>query len=230
MTDLAALEAERNECLECSRCGLAKTRTKVVFGDGNPQAPLVIVGEGPGQEEDARGIPFVGRAGKLLDRVLLENALSRQWVYICNTVKCRACIIEGGRVRNRPPSNEEMDTCRPWLEQQLTLIRPAVILCLGSPASNTVIHKNFRITQERGQWYNDNPFAPWVMASWHPAYVLRQGGDSYERSRGELMRDIDLCRKKVIELRRSGELLSRQNADADEVHEPDLGPALFEVK
>lgn len=210
MTDLAALEAVKAECLQCTRCGLSRIRTHCVFGDGNPDAPLVIVGEGPGEEEDATGIPFVGRAGKLLDRVLLENAITRKWVYICNTVKCRAHLSDGRRTRNRPPSAEEMAACWPWLEQQLKLIRPVVILCLGSPASNTIIHKDFKITQERGIWFTDNALAPWVMASWHPAYVLRQGGDAYTRARGELVADIDLCRKKIIELRQQGGLLARQ--------------------
>lgn len=221
MTDTAALDALREECLQCSRCDLAKTRTKVVFADGNPQAPLVIVGEGPGENEDASGVPFVGRAGKLLDEALLENALNRKWVYICNTVKCRACAIEGSRVKNRTPSAEEMAACRPWLEQQLRLIRPVVILCVGGPAANSVIHKEFRITQERGRWFTDNPFAPWVMASWHPAYILRQEGDAFTRSRSELVADIDLCRKKVVEIRQQGGLLVRPApAGEDVVREP----------
>lgn len=207
--DAEALEAVKAECLQCTRCDLAKTRTRVVFADGNPHAPFVIVGEGPGEEEDATGVPFVGRAGKLLDRVLRENALSRRWVYICNVVKCRACVIEGSRVSNRAPTVDEIEACRPWLEKQLQIVRPVVILCLGSPASNTLIHKGFRMTQERGRWFTETPYAPWVMASWHPAYVLRQGGDAYQRTRAELVSDIDQCRKKVIEVRQQGGLLAR---------------------
>ncbi|MBI3945121.1 MAG: uracil-DNA glycosylase [Armatimonadetes bacterium] len=225
--DTDALEALRAECLQCARCGLAKTRSRVVFADGNPQAPLVIVGEGPGEEEDATGVPFVGRAGKLLDRVLLENAITRRWVYICNTVKCRASLIEGGRVSNRAPTAEETEACRPWLERQLQIVRPAVILCLGAPASNALIHKGFRMTQERGQWFTDIPYAPWVMASWHPAYVLRQGGDTHSRPRAELVADIDRCRKKVIEVRQQGGLLARGPARPEAPPEPEGGESLF---
>lgn len=225
MTEIAALEALKAECLQCQACPLAKTRTKVVFDDGNPNAPLVIIGEGPGENEDRTGVPFVGRAGKLLDRVLLENALSRRWVYICNTVKCRACEITEGRARNRAPLPAELVACRPYLERQLELIRPVVILCLGGPAASTIIHKDFRMTQERGRWFTDSPFAPWVMASWHPAYVLRQGGEAYARSRGELVADIDQCRKKVIEIRQQGGLLARQVAQAEAMEESE--PGLF---
>lgn len=225
MSDVAALEALKAECEQCTACPLAKTRTKVVFADGNPQAPLVIIGEGPGENEDRTGVPFVGRAGKLLDRVLLENALSRQWVYICNTVKCRACDVGQGRAKNRAPLPAEMAACRPFLERQLQLVRPVVILCLGGPASSSIIHKDFRMTQERGRWFTDTPFAPWVMASWHPAYVLRQGGEFYERNRGELLADIDQCRKKVIEIRQQGGLIARQAPQAEAARES--GPGLF---
>ncbi|NLC56092.1 MAG: uracil-DNA glycosylase [Armatimonadetes bacterium] len=225
MADLAALEALKEECLRCTRCPLAQTRTRVVFGDGNPQAPLVIVGEGPGEQEDLTGVPFVGRAGKLLDRVLLENALTRRWIYVCNTVKCRACEVNGTHKRNRAPLPAELQACRPWLDQQLALVRPAVILCLGVPAANSLIHKEFRITQERGRWFTETPYAPWVMASWHPAYILRQAGDTYARCRAELVADIDQCRKKVIELRQHGDLLARQ-APQPPVPAPESNPGL----
>ncbi len=228
MSDIVSLDAVRAECLQCTQCHLAKTRTKVVFSDGNPQAPLMIVGEGPGDNEDRTGVPFVGRAGKLLDACLLENAITRKWVYICNTVKCRACNVEGTRVSNRPPSAEEMQTCWPWLEQQIQIIRPVVILCVGSPSANTVIHKDFKITRERGTWFTDVPHAPWVIASWHPAYILRQGAEAFERTRGELVADIDKCRKKIIEVRQQGGLLARGlPAQPEVVREPEPGMSLF---
>jgi DNA polymerase len=112
-----------------------------------------------------------------------------------------------------------MEACRPYLERQLRLVRPAVILCLGAPAANTLIHKAFKITQERGQWFTGNPFAPWVMASWHPAYVLRQGGDAFTRTRAELVNDIAQCRRKVIELRQQGGLLARAAAEMGEARD-----------
>src|SRR5262245_32606441 len=144
----ASLAKVREPPLVFVRCGLADSRTNVVFGEGNPATPLVFVGEGPGETEDATGRPFVGRAGKLLDEVLAENRMRREHVYICNIVKCRAADRVDGRWNNRPPAPEEAAACRPWLEAQLRIIRPLVIVCLGSPAANAIIHKNFRIMQE----------------------------------------------------------------------------------
>jgi DNA polymerase len=125
----------------------------VVFGEGNPRAPLVLVGEGPGETEDATGRPFVGRAGQLLDKALLENGLTREDVYICNTVKCRACDWSTGKPVNRAPTNEETESCRQWLLPQLALIAPKVILCIGAPSAKNLIKKDFKITQERGKFF-----------------------------------------------------------------------------
>ncbi|MFN7162664.1 MAG: uracil-DNA glycosylase, partial [Fimbriimonadales bacterium] len=133
---LAEVESRAKVCVACP---LSQTRTQVVFGEGNPRAPLVIVGEGPGEQEDATGRPFVGRAGALLDKALREAGMARRHVYICNIVKCRACITENGRVRNRPPAPDEIQACFPWLDAQLTLIKPLVIVCLGAPAASTLI-------------------------------------------------------------------------------------------
>lgn len=186
----------------CTRCHLADTRTHVVFGEGNPNAPLVLVGEGPGQNEDATGRPFVGRAGVLLDECLREAGMTRKHVYICNIIKCRACIMEGGRLKNRPPRQDEIDACAPWLDQQLTIIHPLVIVCLGAPAANTLIHKNFRMTQERGQWFTTCKYSRYVMAALHPAYILRQDGATYTELRRQLIEDLDAARRKVIEARK----------------------------
>ncbi len=190
------------EASTCPRCDLALTRNKVVFGAGNPHTPLVFVGEGPGENEDATGEPFVGRAGKLLDKALAANQMSRKHIYICNTVKCRPTIVEGSRVRNRPPSAGEMDACRPWLLQQLDLIRPCVIVCLGAPAANTIIHKGFKMTQERGKFF-ESPYAETALAAFHPAYVLRLHGDAYETAFASLVNDIAAARDKAIELKRA---------------------------
>jgi DNA polymerase len=197
----ARMEETAEAASVCTRCDLALTRNKVVFGAGNPITPLVFVGEGPGENEDATGLPFVGRAGTLLDKVLAENGMTRQHIYICNTIKCRASLIEGSRVKNRPPRTEELEACRPWLQQQLDLIRPLVIVCLGAPAANTILHKNFKMTQERGIWF-DSPYAEKAMATFHPAYVLRLHGDAYDAARAALVGDIGAARKKVIELKR----------------------------
>lgn len=182
---------------DCTACPLHLNRTKVVFGVGNPGSPLMLVGEGPGANEDATGIPFVGRAGKLLDEALHDAGMKREHVYIANTVKCRACVVEGRSVRNRPPTPEEVGTCVPlWLEKQIAVIQPRVILTLGSPAANAVIHKNFRITQERGQWF-ESQFAPYAIAALHPAYILRQHGDEFDRLRATLIDDLTAAKQKA---------------------------------
>ena len=199
------IEQLRLSALDCERCELAETRTNVVFGEGNPETPLVIVGEGPGENEDATGRPFVGRAGALLDEVLKENGLSRKHIYITNVVKCRACITENGRTRNRPPSGLEINACLPWLERQLTIIQPLVILCLGAPSANSIIHKDFKMTQERGIVF-ESRFARFAMAALHPAYVLRQAGEGYEATRRQLCDDIASARRQVIEVKKATKL------------------------
>jgi uracil-DNA glycosylase family 4 len=185
----------------CTSCNLAQTRTKVVFGVGNPASPLLLIGEGPGANEDAIGEPFVGRAGKLLDECLFEAGLKRAHVFITNIVKCRASIIENGRVKNRVPTTDEISTCVPqWLDQQIAVMSPVVILCVGSPAANTVIHSNFRILQERGQ-FQESKYCRHTMAALHPAYILRQEGDSYVRLRQTLVDDIRAAKERAIQAR-----------------------------
>lgn len=202
---LAEFEALRERALACERCELSETRSNVVFGEGNPDTPLVIVGEGPGEHEDATGRPFVGRGGALLDQALSENGLSRKHVYICNIIKCRACAVEGGRVQNRPPRQTEISACLPWLEQQLALIEPLVILCLGAVAANTLIRRDFRMTQDRGQFF-ECKYARYAGAALHPAYILRQEGETFEQTRASLVTDIGAARRKVIEAKKEPKL------------------------
>ncbi|MER3403188.1 MAG: uracil-DNA glycosylase [Chloroflexota bacterium] len=197
----AQLEAIARKASQCTACRLAQTRTHVVFGEGNPRSPLVLVGEGPGEQEDATGRPFVGRAGQLLDKALHDAGMKRKHVYICNIVKCRASEVVGGRIRNRAPQLDEIQACRIWLDAQLTLIRPLVIVCLGAPSASTIIHKNFKILQERGQWF-PSPWSPAAIATLHPAYILRQAGASFEQAYQLLVQDLTAARQKVIELRR----------------------------
>jgi uracil-DNA glycosylase family 4 len=201
-TNEARLARVGAEAAVCTRCDLHATRSKVVFGEGNPDAPLVFVGEGPGQNEDATGRPFVGRAGVLLDECLRENGMTRRHVYICNVIKCRACVVEAGRVKNRAPRTDEIDACRGWLDQQLRIIRPLVIVCLGGPAASSLIHPGFRMMAERGQWFTSSPYCRYIMAALHPAFILRQEGDYYESSRRTLVEDIGAARRKVIEARK----------------------------
>jgi len=159
------LEGLRAIIGDCTRCPLHKGRTNLVFGEGDPSARLVFVGEGPGREEDLVGRPFVGEAGRLLTKII-ENGmgLKRSEVYICNVVKCRP-------PRNRDPEAKEVETCLPFLKRQLEIIRPEVICILGRVAAQALLGKDFRITRDRGTWQEYNGIA--VMPTFHPAYLLR---------------------------------------------------------
>lgn len=206
MSDITPRIAELNEqCLQCTNCALAETRKNVVFGEGNPETPLLIIGEGPGANEDATGRPFVGRAGQLLDEALAACRITRKHIFICNVLKCRACIMENGRTRNRPPSTEEITACTPWLEKQISIIRPVVILCLGAPAAKFIIKKDFKMTQERGIFYPTR-YAHYAIAALHPAYILRQMGENYDGGKSLLIADIDAARKKVVEAKHEPKL------------------------
>jgi uracil-DNA glycosylase len=173
----------------CTRCDLALNRTNTVFGSGDPYSPLMLVGEGPGENEDATGLPFVGRAGKLLDDILAAVDLTRQDVYLTNIVKCRAAVEEGGRMKNRQPRSGEIRACNIYLQGQIEAIRPKIILCLGGPAAKTIIDKDFRITKDRGKWY-DVEGGVKAMATFHPAYVLRQRGDDLQNTKRLVWRDV----------------------------------------
>jgi uracil-DNA glycosylase len=188
-TPLAELDRLRERALGCAACSLAERRRNVVFGEGNPRSPLVLVGEGPGDNEDATGRPFVGRAGQLLDKALLDNGLTREDVYICNVVKCRACDWSTGKPVNRPPTDEEIATCRQWLEPQLRAIAPQVILCIGGPSAKSLIRKDFKITAERGRYFPSD-LAKTALATLHPAYILRNQGAASDGGYGLLVADI----------------------------------------
>ena len=158
------LEQIRADLGDCQRCKLAGGRRNIVFGEGNPHAELVFVGEGPGADEDEQGLPFVGRAGQLLNRMIQMIGMKREEVYICNVVKCRP-------PGNRTPEKDEMETCSPFLFRQLEAIKPRLICCLGAPAVKTVLGIKEGITRIHGQFYD---FASSkALATVHPAYVLR---------------------------------------------------------
>ena len=173
----------------CTKCDLAMTRTNTVFASGDPYSPLMLVGEGPGENEDATGLPFVGRAGKLLDDILAAVDLTRDRVYLTNTVKCRAAVEEGGRMKNRQPKTTEIRACNPYLQGQMEAVKPDIILCLGGPAAKTLIDKDFKITKDRGKWYDLDNGAR-AMATFHPAYVLRQRGDDLDNTKRLVWKDI----------------------------------------
>ena len=161
------LEALRAECLECRRCGLCETRHNVVFGAGPDDAEVMFIGEGPGEQEDLQGAPFVGRAGKFLDDMLELIDLDRSRVYIGNMVKCRP-------PRNRDPLDIEQKACAVWLQGQLELIAPKIIVCLGRIAAMRFIRDDFKITREHGQWFDMDGRR--VMARYPPAALLRDPG------------------------------------------------------
>ncbi len=179
----------RSASQSCVLCELSKRRTNVVFGEGDVQSPLVLVGEGPGDQEDRTGRPFVGRAGQLLDKAIEEAGLKRSQVYITNTVKCRAADWSTGRPVNRPPTEEESQACRQWLIPQLGIIKPWVILCIGAPSAKNLIKKNFQITKERGMYFRCE-YAKTAIATLHPSYILRQMNISGDGGYSLLVQDI----------------------------------------
>lgn len=154
----------REDLGECTRCKLHRGRHKIVFGDGSAKAELVFVGEGPGADEDMQGLPFVGRAGKLLTQMIEAMGLQRKDVYICNVVKCRP-------PENRAPEPDEVATCSPYLVRQIDFIHPKVIVCLGAVAAKTLLQTTRGISQFRGQWMEWRGHK--LMATYHPAYLLR---------------------------------------------------------
>ena len=166
----------RTDLGECTRCKLHTTRNKIVFGDGSSKAELVFVGEGPGHDEDMQGLPFVGRAGKLLTQMIEAMGLQRKDVYICNVVKCRP-------PENRAPEKDEVAECSPFLLRQLDAIAPKVIVCLGAIAAQTLLETNRGISQFRGQWLEFRGRK--LMATYHPAYLLRNPS-----AKGEVWKDL----------------------------------------
>ena len=152
------------QCMACTCCGLCRTRTNVVFGVGNREADIMFVGEGPGEQEDLQGVPFVGPAGKLLDDMLSIIDLDRTCCYIANIVKCRP-------PRNRDPQEDEQDACFGYLKEQIELVRPKIIVCLGRIAAQRLIRPDFRITREHGNWFQGGQV--WLTAIYHPSALLR---------------------------------------------------------
>ena len=177
------LEELKRECLACRRCGLCETRTSVVFGVGAPNAEVMFIGEGPGEQEDLQGEPFVGRAGKLLDDMLELIDLDRSRIYIANMVKCRP-------PKNRDPLPEEQAACSDWLQRQIALVRPKIIVCLGRIAAMKYIREDFKISREHGQWTIKNGIM--TMAILHPAALLRD-----PRKRPETFEDLKTLQQAI---------------------------------
>ena len=177
----------KKDCFSCQKCSLGKTRTNLVFGVGNEQADILFVGEGPGENEDLQGEPFVGKAGKLLDKYLEVIGLSRQKnVYIANIVKCRP-------PQNRDPKEEEQEACINWLREQTKLIKPKIIVCLGRIAATRLISPDFKVTKEHGQFIKKVNI--YFMGTFHPAALLRN-----EAQKADALSDFQKLREKIKEL------------------------------
>lgn len=174
-------------CSDCTKCGLCETRRNVVFGVGNENADILFVGEGPGEQEDAQGEPFVGPAGKLLDDMLRIIDIDRSKnCYICNIVKCRP-------PRNRDPLETEQEACIGYLRNQVALVKPKMIVCLGRIAAKRLIDPDYRITREHGTWVNKNGI--WMTAIYHPSALLRD-----VTKRPETFDDLLSIRQKLYEI------------------------------
>ena len=180
------LDDIRAEIGNCQRCKLAPTRTHIVFGSGNPDAELVFVGEAPGYDEDQQGLPFVGRAGQLLTKIIESIDLKREDVYICNVLKCRP-------PENRNPEPDEVASCNPFLRKQLAAIRPKIVCCLGTFAAQTVLQTAAPISRLRGKFFDLDGMR--VIATFHPAYLLR----SPEKKR-EVWEDMKQIRAELFRL------------------------------
>lgn len=198
----------------CRRCAIGSTRTKVVCGVGNPASPLVIVGEGPGENEDRQGEPFVGRAGELLTKMLAAIDLRREDVFITNTIKCRATNVENGRVSNRAPAPEEMANCRDYLDRELQIVAPKVLLALGAPAAKSFLGRDFSITRQRGIWY-PGPFGTELIVTFHPAYILRLTGGEIGRVKKLVWSDLLAVKAKLGALARPAEVVPQNGAEAE---------------
>ena len=176
-------EILKKECSACRGCSLCETRRNLVFGVGNEKAEIMFIGEGPGEQEDIQGIPFVGPAGQLLDTMMELIDLDRTKVYIANIVKCRP-------PKNRDPLGVEQDACRKWLERQIELLNPKIIVCLGRIAAKALIDEDFRITKDHGQWFelDDRRY----IATYHPSALLRDVS-----KRPEAFMDLREIRKEI---------------------------------
>ncbi len=199
------LELMRDIAKTCVRCDLAKTRTQVVFGDGPYLPPgeigVMLVGEAPGEDEDKQGRPFVGRSGKLLNSLLEQAGLKRESIWVTNTNKCRPVLIEGKSVKNRAPTPPEQKACEIWWQNEIELLKPQIVLCLGATAAKKILdNKNFMITKDRGKWFA-GPKNTEVLVSFHPSYVMRQQGQALLEIKETVVSDFREVIKRLEALR-----------------------------
>lgn len=192
--DINTLEEVARQAAACTQCPLHQGRTHSVFFDGNPAAPLMLIGEAPGQQEDETGVPFVGRAGQLLTKILESVSIDRKNdIYICNTVKCRP-------PGNRKPEQHEMDTCFQYLKAQIDLVRPKIILLSGATAVQDILQTKVGITKIRGQWFETPYYGAIAMPIFHPSYLLRNPSKEPGSPKWHMWNDIREVRRKLDEI------------------------------
>jgi uracil-DNA glycosylase len=192
--DRATLSSLRAAAANCKACDLWKRGTQTVFGEGSAGAKVLFIGEQPGNEEDLEGRPFVGPAGKLLDKALVEAGIDRGEVYVTNAVKHFKWVRQGKRRIHKKPRLSEIAACKPWLQAEIDVIKPRVIVCLGASAAQTLLGSDFRVTQRRGEFI-ESPLAPYVMATVHPSSILRAPDDETRREeRARLVADFKKLR------------------------------------
>jgi DNA polymerase len=188
----SSLTTLRRAARKCHDCPLWANATQTVFGEGDPHAPVMLVGEQPGDQEDVKGHPFVGPAGQLLDRALEEAGVDRDSVYVTNAVKHFKWEPRGKRRLHKTPAQREIDACHQWIEGEIRAVQPRVIVCLGATAARALIGRQFRVTQSRGKLVK-SALAPFVFATFHPSAILRSPDDkSREANFRELVKDLSL--------------------------------------
>src|SRR5262245_41603461 len=184
-----------DEARACQDCPLSANATRTAFAVGDPHARVMLVGEQPGDEEDKKGLPFVGPAGHLLDRALIEAGVDREHLYVTNAVKHFKWELRGKRRLHKTPAQREIDACHPWLESEIATVKPHVIVCLGSTAAKAVISKSFKVSTERGQFVESH-LAPYVFATLHPSALLRvQEEEERELAFRHFVRDLSLIKQ-----------------------------------
>jgi uracil-DNA glycosylase len=190
-----SLKELREEARSCQDCPLWANATQTVFGAGDPHARVMLVGEQPGDEEDKKGLPFVGPAGRLLDRALEAAGVDREHLYVTNAVKHFKWQLRGKRRLHKTPAQREIDACHQWLEREIESVKPHVVVALGATAARAVIDKQFKVSVMRGQFV-DSPLAPYVFATFHPSALLRLKDEAEkEAAFVQLVDDLNLIRK-----------------------------------
>jgi uracil-DNA glycosylase len=187
--DGRSLEELRKDAAGCTACDLYKTGTQTVFGEGARSAEVMFVGEQPGDQEDKEGRPFVGPAGKLFDEALEDAGIDRSQVYVTNVVKHFKWRARGNRRIHQKPNWSEIAACRPWLDAELAVVEPRVLVCLGATAAQALLGREFRVTQQRGKPV-ESDLAEQVLATVHPSSILRGDPETRERDYGELVEDL----------------------------------------